>query len=182
MITRHPDEKKLLKQTKAGDAKLVPILMSTRNFNTTTCQQLLQLIDSDMADELSPHFGPSAGKIPGKYKRADFFAFLCNGRAIITIPEKGDRGTHWYYLIQKEDKLSSRQSSSLVSLDDDFVIDVLPAFFTELYETLYNKDLDNEGFSPEANQLRQLWRTEPQRQELDQSTPVVKSNTPKVRI
>jgi hypothetical protein len=179
MITRHPDEKKLLKQTKAGDAKLAPILMSTSNFNTKTSQQLSDLIDSDMADEIAPHFGPSAGKIPGKYKRADFFAFLCNGRAIITIPEKGDRGTHWYYLIQKDDTLSSGQ---YLSLDNEAVIDVLPAFFTELYETLYNKDLDSEGFTSQANQLRQLWRTEPQRQELDQSTPAVKNNTPKKRM
>jgi hypothetical protein len=177
MISRHTEEKKLLTQMKDGSLQVARILMtSPKIFGFTTTGQLLNLVDANMAKPLSDLFGPSAGKVPGTYKRADFFAFSCNGGTIIATPEKGDKGTSWYYVPKDQEQISIRE---YLSLEHPSVIDILPAFFTELHEIFFKRDLDSGGFSPRANQKRQLWRVEPQRQELDQSTPFVKSTSPR---
>lgn len=152
MISRHTEEKKLLKHMKDGTLQAAPILMtSPKIFGFTTTAQLLNLVDANMAKPLSDLFGPTAGKVPGKYKRADFFAFSCNGGTIIATPEKGDKGTSWYYLPQAQDQISTQQ---YLSLEHPAVINILPGFFTELYQALHGADLDSKGFSQKANQLR----------------------------
>ena len=156
MIIRHPEEHKLLQQMKDNALRAAPILMTAPSIHESqTTEQLLNFVDSNMAQTLSNIFGASAGKVSGKYKRADFFAFLCQGGTIIATPEKGDRGTSWYYVPKENEDIPTRQ---YLLLEHPSVINILPAFFTELHQKIYGTDLDSKGFGKKANRLRHAFQ------------------------
>lgn len=168
MITIHPDAKTILNQYKNNQLALAQIHMGIsfsvmqdveKNFTafSKTHSQIIEYCEADLAERLTPHFGKSIGKVEGKYRKADFFAFECQDQTIICIPEKGDRGTAWMVVLSPS--MPRNRHRGLIEIEDDLFIDVLPAFFTELNEILYGEDLHPGGFSDEANVLRQQWRT-----------------------
>jgi hypothetical protein len=184
MIIRHPQEQELLDGFNQGKLG-VAIIMLGAGYKCTpsnpekviqTDEQLSQILS--VCDRLASYFGESIGLVAGKYQQAEFFAFQSQGETIIVAAENSGKGATWYLAIPKNHR-HSIPKNHYISLEHPAVIHVLPAFFTELYELFFQKDLEGAGFSHEANQLRQLWRTEPQRQDLDQSTPVVKSMSPR---
>lgn len=166
MITTHPEAKNILTQYKNNQLTLAQIHMGisfavmqdVKNFAafSETHSQIIEYCASDLAEKLTPHFGKSVGKVEGKYRKADFFAFECQDQTILCISEKGDRGTAWMVVLSPS--MPKHLHRSLLEIEDELFIDVLPAFFTELNEMLYGEDLHPGGFSDEANQLRQQWR------------------------
>jgi hypothetical protein len=178
MIIRHPEEQELLEQFKSKRLSQVPVMVSTGYpidpFAKDEAENLQRdaFIKPDLAPLLSERFGPRSGVVKGTYQDADFFAFQSEGEIVLAIVEMGRR-TDWHYVVQKHCKITF--PFAYASMEHPQLIHFLPGFFSELYNTLFNGELMDTGFSDEANHYRQAWRSEKQREDLDQSTAVVQS-------
>lgn len=134
-------------------------------------QQRSALQKSTLDQKLNLYF-KSALSVKGKYQKAKLYFFGFQDRVISAAVEGNGRGTTW----RVQPLQSDPENWGYAHMDINPYGPTLAGFFTELHETLFQKDLLDIGFSKEVNQARQLWRTEPTRKTLDEATPSVSSS------
>jgi hypothetical protein len=133
--------------------------------------QRWKLQNEDLKKVLALHFGPA----DHEYHRLTptlLYIFDYHGHTLAV--ETSDQNTKWLFIHDKE----KEKLPEFLSLEHPKVIDFLPGFFTELHETLWQEDLMSAGFSKEANEKRQWWRSGPQREALNENTPLVPISYP----
>lgn len=184
MIKRHPDGKKIAtefsyysyKNTHSVTVDLSPdsAVLNNQQFSQQIMDVALQrwkLQNEELKKALALHFGPADHQY---HRLTPTLLYIFDYHDNIIAVETSDQNTKWLLIHDQENK----KLPEFLSLEHPKVIDFLPGFFTELHETLWQEDLMSIGFSKEANEKRQWWRSGPQREELNENTPSVSISSP----